>query len=91
MLCQLAQQESFSQEYTDLDKNKLVPKQSKILSLNPYIKEKLIRVGGRLRNSPYNFNKKHPILPSPKHHLTLLIIREAHLFQLHYGPQMLLS
>jgi len=48
-------------------------------------------VGGRLRHAPFEYSKKHPILLPSKHHLTELIIRDAHYRNLHAGPQAVLA
>ncbi|XP_052749871.1 uncharacterized protein LOC128200456 [Galleria mellonella] len=63
MLTQLAQSQSFSEEYSDLVKRSVV-KAKRLIGLNIFVDEnKLIRVGGRLRNSPHFDNdKKHPVL-----------------------------
>nr|CAH7760137.1 unnamed protein product [Callosobruchus chinensis] len=65
---------------------------SNILNLSPFVdKDGILRVGGRLRNSPYVFDKKHPILLPPKCHLSLLIFRSKHLQLYHVGPSALLA
>lgn len=48
-------------------------------------------MGGRLDNSPYDFNIKHPIVLCSKHVLTKLIFHMQHLELAHAGPQLLLS
>ncbi|XP_066157588.1 uncharacterized protein [Euwallacea fornicatus] len=48
-------------------------------------------VGGRLRNSAYQFNKKHPMLLSPKHRLTRMLCEHEHRRLMHAGPQLLLA
>ncbi|XP_045510052.1 uncharacterized protein LOC123705352 [Colias croceus] len=50
-----------------------------------------MRVGGRLNNSFYDFDTKHPILLSSKHHLAELIFRQYHIWLMHAGPQLLLA
>jgi len=45
-----------------------VAQNNKLLSLTPFLDaEGIIRVGGRLRNSPMSFDKIHPILLTAKH------------------------
>ncbi|KAG7295504.1 hypothetical protein JYU34_021711 [Plutella xylostella] len=51
----------------------------------------IIRVGGRLEQSSYNYDKKHPILLHHSHTLTILIMRGEHIRLMHAGPQLLLS
>ncbi|XP_071653083.1 uncharacterized protein [Temnothorax longispinosus] len=50
----------------------------------------LLRVGGRLKNAPFPFNVKHPIVLG-SHPLATLIIRQAHLRALHAGTQLTLA
>ncbi|XP_052755355.1 uncharacterized protein LOC128201692 [Galleria mellonella] len=92
MLTQLAQSQSFSEEYSDLVKRSVV-KAKRLIGLNIFVDEnKLIRVGGRLRNSPHFDNdKKHPVLLCSKHRLTILLFRYEHIQLLHGGPQLLLA
>lgn len=49
----------------------------------------LVRVGGRLANSPIKFATKHPLLLPRSHRLTVLIIDEYHKKFLHPGAQTL--
>lgn len=73
-LIMLAQIESFPNEYLTLKKDKPLPQTSNILCLKPYMENGLLRVGGRIENSPYSHNKKHPILLHNRHILTKLIV-----------------
>lgn len=69
-----------------------MPSKSKILSLNPFLdSEGLLRVGGRIGNSKYEYNKRHPIILDGKHKLTFLIMHHEHMRLFHAGPQLLLS
>lgn len=63
------------------------------MSLNPFFdtENKIIRVGGRIQNSKFDFAKKHPIILSANHHLTILITQHEHIKLLHAGPQPLLA
>ncbi|XP_045498174.1 uncharacterized protein LOC123696164 isoform X2 [Colias croceus] len=88
-----AQREHFSQEYTLLKNNKNLPIKNSLCNLNPFFNkaDELMRVGGRLNNSFYDFDTKHPILLSSKHHLAELIFRQYHIWLMHAGPQLLLA
>lgn len=92
-LCVISQKQSFPKEYYILQIGKAISSKSTILPLTPFFDYnlKLIRVGGRLNNSDYNFDKKHPILLHSTHHLTKLIFEREHLRYMHAGPQLLLS
>lgn len=90
-LLKIAHQESFEDDIHHLSKEGHVKNSSKLLSLTPFLSEGIIRVGGRLKNSIYPFDKKHPILLCPKHHLTYLIFKSKHFEHFHCGPQLLLA
>ncbi|XP_049886269.1 uncharacterized protein LOC126380933 isoform X1 [Pectinophora gossypiella] len=60
--------------------------------MSPFLdSEGVLRVGGRLNNTNFNFNKKHPALLDGKHYFTRLLMRAEHLRLLHAGPQLLLA
>ncbi|XP_045774153.1 uncharacterized protein LOC123873362 [Maniola jurtina] len=92
-LCAIAQEQSFPKEFKLLASGKPISNNSNIISLTPFFDKdaKLIRVGGRINNSNYDFNKKHPILLHSSHHLTKLIFEQYHLRHMHAGPQLLLA
>lgn len=91
VLIKLSQQETFSDEIAALLANKYVSKSSKLKRLNPFVDEHgVLRVGGRIENSQFDFEKKHPIVLCAKHHLTIILLRSEH-FRLHHaGPQHLM-
>ena len=70
--------------------SKLIMKKSHLLSFSPFFDEdnNVIRVGGRLANSPYSLDKKIPIIISKTYPLADLLIRKCHLKNLHIGAQM---
>lgn len=91
-LIQLVQRQEFSKEYHDLLNSRSVDSKSKILKLNPYLDVNgTIRVGGRLKHSSFNFEKKHPAILPGRHILAKLIATQEHLRLLHAGPQLLLA
>ncbi|KAF2880098.1 hypothetical protein ILUMI_26074 [Ignelater luminosus] len=91
-LVKIALAESFQTEIHLLENGKPLKSTSRLLNLNPFLdSEGLLRVGGRLQNSFYNYNKKHPLILSSKHCLTKLIFSRRHEQLLHAGPQMLLA
>ncbi|KAJ8719806.1 hypothetical protein PYW08_011981 [Mythimna loreyi] len=88
----IAQLEMFPNEYFILKSGQALPKKNKLISLTPFLDSSdILRVGGRLDNSPYSYDTKHPILLCGKHHLTKIIFYMHHLKLLHAGPQLLLS
>lgn len=85
------QKQEFSPEIKCLSKGKMVPSNSKLKSLAPFLdNDDLIRVGGRLQNSSLGFDQKHPILLPANHKLTKLLIENIHEKTFHIGPQSLL-
>lgn len=63
-------------------------KKLKFTKLDPFLDEKgILRVGGRLTNSPLNFDQKHPVLLPKCHIITDLIIRSYHVKNYHAGIQ----
>ncbi|XP_052748143.1 uncharacterized protein LOC128200069 isoform X2 [Galleria mellonella] len=92
LLLRTAQQDSFPEERELLLSNKQLPFKNRLVSLSPFIDfDNLIRVGGRLNDSHYDYNVKHPILLSGKHRLCELIFNMLHKKFMHSGPQLLLA
>lgn len=85
------QQECFGKEFLALERGQEVSKNSKLRCLNPFIKDGLILVGGRLENSNINETRKHPIVLPSFHKITVMIFESYHRELLHIGPQTLLS
>ena len=68
------------------------PRSNSLNSLSPFCdeKNKVIRVGGRLADSPHTIDRKFPVLIPRKSPITEMLIREAHEKTLHGGPQLTL-
>ena len=73
------------------NQKKCVARSSPIRNLNPFVAEEILRVGGRLENSPVSFQTKHPVILPSKHHVTNLIIQNCHRQQGHCGPSQVLA
>lgn len=92
VLVKLSQKMSFKSEVKDLLKNGQVNKNSKLISLAPFLDEKqVIRVGGRLHHSSLSEDQKHPIVLSGACNLSKLMFQHIHNSHLHAGPQALLN
>ncbi|GFT39901.1 integrase catalytic domain-containing protein [Trichonephila clavipes] len=79
LLLKLLQKEEFKVEMNGIQNSAMVPSNSRVKTLNPFIdSEGILRVGGRLRNSDINYNQKFPILLPSKHKLTYLIVEYFH-------------
>lgn len=92
VLLREVQRQEFSEELRALRKGKPLKHDSRILQLNPFIDdEDIIRVGGRITNSTFAYDMKHPILLPQAHHMTRLNIENEHKKLLHAGPQATLA
>nr|CAI5838018.1 unnamed protein product [Callosobruchus analis] len=68
----LIQRKHFRLEYIALSSGKSLHPKSSLLCLNPFVcDDGIIRVGGRLENSKYSYDKQHPILLPKGHHVIL--------------------
>lgn len=90
-LVKVSQVQSFRSELNELRNKNIVSNSSGILSLNPFLENNVLRVGGRIQNSDISYHKKHPAILHNKHKLTELIMRNEHIRLLHCGPQQLLN
>nr|CAI5868851.1 unnamed protein product [Callosobruchus analis] len=74
----ISQIQSFYEDYSNLLNCRKLGANSKLLSLNPFLDEKgVLRVGGRLSNSEYAYDKKHTIIIDSHHQLSKLIFRNT--------------
>ena len=80
MLIRSAQHAAFSKERKQLLLGKTVDKDSKIISMNPFLDDDgLIRSNSRLINAEIlDYDAKHPILLPRKGWITTLIVRDYH-------------
>ena len=88
----ISQKWSFSKELETLKKEQELPKQSSILHLHPLLdKDGLLRVGGRLGSTCWDYTVKHPLILSRKSHITRLLLDEVHLQSQHPGPSTMMA
>lgn len=91
IIIKFSQKESFA-EYNLLLNKQPLPKKSPLLKFNIFLDEhNVMRVGGRLSNADFNYDKKFPILIQSKHRFTQLLFNCEHLKLMHAGPQLLLA
>ena len=91
-IIKISQKATFGDEVSGLSVKGQVSNKSRILNLRPYLDESgVLRVGGRLGNSSFPENKRHPIILDAKSPLTKLIFECEHERLLHAGPQQLLA
>ena len=85
------QASAFPEEIAALKSNKEVRSSSKLKKLSPFIEDDIIRVGGRLKNSLFEYEAQHPvILPSHARYADLLI-EDTHKRAGHVGRQHVLA
>ncbi|XP_031333915.1 uncharacterized protein LOC116163923 [Photinus pyralis] len=90
ILVKESQKMSFAKELAELSKTtpniRSLPKY--IRKLTPFLdQDGILRVGGRLKNTPLSYDHKHPCLLPSDHRLTNLIIEYTHIKYLHPGLQ----
>jgi len=92
-LLTLSQDRNFKSEKTALISTGEVPRQSSLASLRPFLDPRgVMRVGGRLENARnLTQEQKHPIILHHSDRLSKLIARQAHVSNMHVGPQALLA
>lgn len=73
-------------EIQNLKNNRAIPRNSNIFSLAPYLdKDNILRVKGRIQESDYIYDEKHPIIIPRNSKFTELLIKEKHENVLHSG------
>jgi len=77
------QSEAFPDELRALRENKELLARSKLRCLNPYMKDGLVLVGGRLNNSNWLETLKHSMVLPANNKFTQLIFKQTHIEQLH--------
>uniref|UniRef100_A0A182RL82 Integrase_H2C2 domain-containing protein n=1 Tax=Anopheles funestus TaxID=62324 RepID=A0A182RL82_ANOFN len=90
-LLRSAQRECFDEEINDLQRYGNVKRSSGLKTLCPIIHDGVMRIGGRLRNAPVSYDRKHPIILAASHPLTMLIVQHYHRNLLHAGQQLMIS
>nr|CAI5820463.1 unnamed protein product [Callosobruchus analis] len=79
----------FKREISNLLSNK--PCSTAFQRLQPFLKDGIIHVGGRLKYSNLSFGQKHPIVLPRKDHIIDLIVDYYHKLYCHAGPNLLMS
>ncbi|CAL9691166.1 unnamed protein product [Knipowitschia caucasica] len=87
LILQCVQRNAYPEEYSSLQTTQKVHSASPLFTLDPYLSEGLIKVGGRLKHASLDTAAKHPILLPSKHHITLLLAQNYHAKVMHQGRQ----
>ena len=81
-IIRFVQQKCFREDVKVLKSRKPVVKKSPIYILEPFLDgEGILQVGGRLKNAPLSETAQHPIILPKNHHVSKLVVRQAHEFQ----------
>lgn len=93
VLClKVCQNAAFSEDLDQLKRTGSVAPKSRLSSLCPFIDSVgIMRVQGRIQQSQEDYDVKHPVILPSDHHISKLIIAEAHENTLHGGPQLTLN
>jgi hypothetical protein len=80
------QYEAYQKEICALQEKRLLPSNSSLLTLSPYLDEDgILHVGGRLKASALPVGEKHPILLPGKHHVASILVKHFHEQAEHQG------
>ncbi|XP_046749846.1 uncharacterized protein LOC124413362 [Diprion similis] len=91
-IVKMVQAARFAQEISDLRSKQRVNHDSVLITLHPFLDDdNIIRVGGRLRNAPVSYSRRYPVVLPSNHHVTTIIIRDAHYRALHAGAHALFA
>lgn len=75
----LEQRSAYSSDIVVMLDNKPLPRRSPLYSLNPFIdKDGILRLTGRLNNSLWSYDKRHPIILPPRCRFLCLYITHIH-------------
>ena len=86
-----AQKHAFFNDYEDLLAGREVRKTSRLVKLNPVMKDGIIRAGGRLAEASLAEETKHPVIIPSSGHFTKLLVQDAHEIVGHGGRQLTLA
>lgn len=91
-LVRIVQSQAFSADIRNLKSSEPKLCKSNLISLHPFLANNgILRVGGRIKESNFAFDKKHPIILPKNNLLTDMIIKHEHVRLSHCGAQTLLA
>ncbi|XP_053387241.1 uncharacterized protein LOC123539924 [Mercenaria mercenaria] len=89
LILRVVQTEFYKEEVSCLKGQHNIPKNSPILTLDPYLDENgVMRVGGRLSKSNLDLDQKHPVIVPGKHYVARLLVGHFHTLVKHQGRQL---
>ena len=90
-MVRIAQNKSFADDIRSLETAGEVKTSSSLRSLTPMLVNGVLRIGGRFRNAPVDYDRKRPMILPYKHPLTRLVMDFYHLKTFHAGQQLLIA
>ncbi|XP_073950071.1 uncharacterized protein [Choristoneura fumiferana] len=93
LLLRHAQAESFGKEIAEIKRNKMISRDSRLLTLSPYLdQDGLLRVGGRIDAAPeVALETKRPFILDGSHPTTRLLVRHYHVKAAHGQPESIVN
>lgn len=93
LLLKKVQADSFPDEVSAIQSGELVSRQSRLLTLSPYIDEDgLLRLGGRIDAATnVDLQVKRPVILDGKHPITQLLVRYSHIKAAHVNQEMVVN
>lgn len=92
LLFKIAQTEAFATEIELLNRGDVIPHQSSLFKLSPYLGEDgMIRMDSRIGNAPVSYDTRRPIILPPSHAITALLIGEYHRKYLHQHHEVVVN
>ena len=91
ILIQHVQNKHFRTELNDLEEYDAVKKNSQLYKLDPFTKDGIIRVGGRLDKAVLPYDAKHPIVLPKNCVVSKLILEDCHRHVGHLGKNTMMS
>lgn len=85
LIIETVQRDSFPEKHAALQAKREIPNSSPLLTLDPYVSEGLLNVGGRLENCSLDSNVKHPVIIPKNSHVAKLLVAHYHMQVKHQG------
>ena len=86
------QQTVYEGEIRLIEAGKALPKSNNLASLCPFIgDDKILRVGGRLKNADISYDGKHPVILPGHHNVTRMLVEWTHRKNGHVGVEHVLA
>ncbi|XP_077974481.1 uncharacterized protein LOC120338155 [Styela clava] len=85
------QSKYFCEEIRLLSNNQEIPKSSTLISLRPFLKNDILRVGGRIKDAPISYDAKHPIVIPKDSLIASLMVDYIHRTTGHNGREYVLA